>query len=174
MTTATKDTPKLSPRENEEIIRTKSKAKKAKPNADELKCEFPDCSNHNEDALIKCNACDKWICDTCSNARITKLKPIINSCSTLFFACRKCFENAGENGFGINTRSDNEPPPDGNIVPETLVASMKTLLNSHINQVETTIENMIEKKLNDKIPALGTEEPVSSSSSSLPLTFVRF
>ena len=59
LTTATKDTLKLFLRKNEEMIRTK--AKKAKTSSDELKCEFPECINHDKDALIKCNACVKLI-----------------------------------------------------------------------------------------------------------------
>ena len=145
----------LTRKKSEEVIRTKSKAKKGKSIAEALKCEYVDCENKDEDALIKCNSCGKWICDSCSEARITKLKPCINSCGSLYFACATCTEASKDSGFLIKNDSiaEREPVREDITAPETLVSSMKSLFKEHVTQIETKIEDMIERKLNDKIPA---------------------
>ena len=146
---------KLARRKSEEMIRTKSKAKKGnKGTVEELKCEFPECENKDEDALIKCNSCGKWLCDTCSEARIAKIKPCINNCSTIFFACATCSKSAEISGFTIITSVTNEDGKQKEAVNQgTLVSSMKSLFKEHVTDIEKTIENMIDKKLNEKIPA---------------------
>ena len=50
---------------DEEVIKTKSKARSKK--VEDLPCTNPECNNLNEEALIKCNACGKWICEACSD-----------------------------------------------------------------------------------------------------------
>ena len=157
---------KLTRQKSEEMIRTKSKTKKGKGNVEELECEHPDCGNKNEDALIKCNSCGKWMCDSCSDARIAKLKPCINSCTTIFFACRNCVESSQDTAFAINgdITSKKESEGDGNNAPEALVTSMRSLFRDHVSKIETTIENMIEKKLNEKIPTSVVNDASSASS----------
>ena len=146
---------KLARRKSEEMIRTKSKAKKGnKGIVEELKCEFPECENKDEDALIKCNSCGKWLCDTCSEARIAKIKPCINNCSTIFFACATCSKSAEISGFTIITSVTNEDGKLEEAVNQgTLVSSMKSLFKEHVTDIEKTVENMMDKKLNEKNPA---------------------
>ena len=147
---------KLARRKSEEMIRTKSKAKKGnKGIVEELKCEYPECENKDEDALIKCNSCGKWICDTCSEARIAKIKLCINNCSTIFFACSTCSKSAEASGFTINANvtNDQEGNQEEAINQGTFVSSMKSLFKEHVTDIEKNVENMIDKKLNEKIPA---------------------
>ena len=118
-----------------------------------MKCENPSCVNNNEDTLIKCHACGKWICETCSEARISKLKPIMKNCDTLFFACRSCVASALDGAIAINCESPGEGNErDTNKSPDELVSSVKTLLTDHVTQIEEKIDRMIEKKLGDKLP----------------------
>ena len=81
---------------NEEVIKTKSKAKNKK--VEELPCMNTDCDNQNEEALIKCNACAKWICESCSDIAIPKLKPFMNKCATLYFVCKNCVSMTSDGG----------------------------------------------------------------------------
>ena len=152
---ALKQDVKLTRRKSEEVIKTKSKAKRANADGQEdLQCEFAGCENKAEDALIKCNACGKWICEACSGARIAKLKPCINNCGTIFFACSKCAEHSSNSGITISIEPEHqdEPVPNGNVAPELLVSSMKSIFKDHVTQIEATIESLIDKKLNEKIP----------------------
>ena len=55
--------PKLSRKESEEVIRTRTRGRKKSINTTiDIKCESPNCLNANEGSLIKCNACHKWVC----------------------------------------------------------------------------------------------------------------
>ena len=142
---------KLTRRLSEDDFKTKSKSKKAKPTDEDLKCENANCVNSNEDTLIKCHACGKWICETCSEARISKLKPIMKNCDTLFFACRNCVSKAGDAAIVVNCENGAEGNEQVELKsPDVLVSSMKTLLKDHVTQIEEKIEKMIEKKLEDK------------------------
>ena len=44
---------------------------------DSLKCEFTECDIDNVD-LIKCNVCEKGVCEDCNDVPVAKLKSIIN------------------------------------------------------------------------------------------------
>ena len=152
---------KLTRRISEEDFKTKSKSKKVKAEEEDLKCENPNCVNTNEDTLIKCHACGKWICETCSEARITKLKPIMKNCGTLFFACRNCVASAGEAGIAVECT----PAPVGENIdggdiktPSELVSSMKVLLKDHVSQIEDKMDKMIEQKLAQRVPVVVTDE----------------
>ena len=57
------------------------------------KCEFPSCSNDTEDALIKCNVCGTWVCESCNDFPISKVKPIMSKCPGIFIACISCRES---------------------------------------------------------------------------------
>ena len=57
------------------------------------KCEFTSCTNDTEDALIKCNACETWVCETCNDIPISKLKSVMNKCHGVYFVCKTCRES---------------------------------------------------------------------------------
>ena len=143
---------KLTRRNGDEVIRIKSKSKKVSQEG--LKCEYSGCDLNDEDALIKCTACGKWICDSCSDARIGKLKPIMNNCATIYFVCNTCVSSSGDMSVCGNENNSHEKDPshDDNVTQSSLVTSMKSLFQEHVSQLGTTIESMIEKKLNEKIP----------------------
>ena len=143
---------KLTRRNGDEVIRIKSKSKKVSQEG--LKCEYSGCDLNDEDALIKCTACGKWICDSCSDARIGKLKPIMNNCATIYFVCNTCVSSSGDMSVcgNENNSHDKDPSHDDNVTQSSLVTSMKSLFQEHVSQLGTTIESMIEKKLNEKIP----------------------
>ena len=150
---------KLTRRLSEDDFKTRSKSKKAKAPEDELKCENHNCVNTNEDTLIKCHACSKWICETCSDARIAKLKPIMKNCDTLFFACRECVKSSGNSGIVVNPVIDGEKETERSNpkTPDELVSSMETILKDHVSQIETKIDKMIEKKLEAIVPAVAAD-----------------
>ena len=52
-------------------------------------CEVSGCVNDNVD-LIKCNMCGNLVCEDCSGVKITKLRPVMNQCATLYFTCHSC------------------------------------------------------------------------------------
>ena len=118
-----------------------------------LRCEYPDCDNSNEDALIKCNSCTKWICESCSDIAIPKYKTIANKCQNVYFACNNCAESCIDEGFNFKSHSTpaadastettpNEPLPDTN-----LVSTLTGLFDKKVLQIETKLEKLIESKL---------------------------
>ena len=40
--------------------------------------------------LIRCGLCGTLVCEECSSVKISKLRPIMNQCKTLYFACPEC------------------------------------------------------------------------------------
>ena len=154
---------RLTRRISDEEFKIKSKSKKAKTNEEELKCEFPSCVSKDEDAMIKCNSCGKWICETCSEAKISRLKPIMNSCSSIFFACKTCIESSKVTGLTIgNTTSPtkNITSQDGTAVSTNsdLISSFKAVLEDTVSQMENKLGSMIDDKLKDVLPIETTEE----------------
>ena len=154
---------RLSRQDNDEEFRIKSKAKKAKEI--ELKCESEDCLNTNEDALIKCNACGKWICEVCSDARITKLKPIMNHCNTVYFACKRCVSASKETGITVIKNLSNDVPEEGpdNSSDTDLLSSLKKVLDEKVLEIEKKVGSMIESKLKENAPETVTAESESKS-----------
>ena len=75
--------PKVISRQGDDEFLTKGKKKK---------CEFTSCTNDTEDALIKCNACEIWVCETCNDIPISKLKSVMNKCPGVYFVCKTCRE----------------------------------------------------------------------------------
>ena len=148
---------RLTRQKSEEEFKIKSKSKKAKSTEEALKCEYPSCLNTNEDAAIKCNSCGKWICETCSEVKIAKLKPIMSSCSTIFFACKSCIEAAQDTGLTVGSDESSTKvvnPQDSN--PGTnnpeLVSTLKSVLEDTVVQIQTNLGSLIENKLKERLP----------------------
>ena len=89
-------------KENMFRIKPKKSGKKGNTTSsttvDSLKCEFAECDIDDVD-MIKCNVCEKWVCEDCNDVPVAKLKSIINKCQTVYFICKACVRNhATENG----------------------------------------------------------------------------
>ena len=154
---------RLTRRKSDEGFKIKSKSNRAKTNDEELKCEFPSCLNTDEDSVIKCNSCGKWICETCSEAKISKLKPIMTSCSSIFFASKTCIEASTETGLTIGNVAT--PTKDSIAVDSTavsthseLITSLKAVLEDTVSQMENKLESMIDNKLKERLPIETIEE----------------
>ena len=63
--------------------------KNAKGEAESNGCKVTGCENINVD-LIKCSMCGNLVCEDCSGVKVTKLRPIMNACSKLYFTCPTC------------------------------------------------------------------------------------
>ena len=61
------------------------KGSKAPP----AQCSVSGCEKNNMD-LIKCSMCGHLVCDDCSGVKVSKLRPVMNQCSTLYFTCQTC------------------------------------------------------------------------------------
>ena len=52
-------------------------------------CEVSGCDRCDVD-LMKCNMCGNLVCEECSGVKVGKLRPVMNSCRTLYFTCPTC------------------------------------------------------------------------------------
>ena len=52
-------------------------------------CQVSGCDRSDID-LIKCNMCRNLVCEECSGVKVTKLRPVMNQCKTLYFMCPSC------------------------------------------------------------------------------------
>ena len=107
--------------------------------------------------MIKCNVCDTWVCEKCSDLSINKLKAIFNKCKTLHFLCKSCDSN-------INSSLESSKDHLGK---QEVITTIKTLLSDGISQLETKIETTISEKINEKMSNLHSS--VTSATSDDPV-----
>ncbi len=74
------------------IAKLKKSTKSSKPSPESCEsCATSGCENTNADVdFIKCNLCNEPVCEDCSSTKISKLRPLMNQCSTLYFTCQAC------------------------------------------------------------------------------------
>lgn len=134
---------------DDDLFRLKPKGRNAKSASDKLVCDFPNCSQKNVD-LIQCNMCHKWVCEDCNDIQVAKLKPILNKCRTIHFLCKSCDEKIG------SKVPDHEKLLEKPVNDSNLLLSLQNMLDKKVNQMESTIEKAIDKKLEDKMAAITT------------------
>ena len=81
------ETPVVMKMDNEDIFVTKPK--KGAKLVSTPECTVSGCEKTNLD-LIKCNMCRKLVCDDCSGVKVSKLRPMMNQCGSLYFSCHTC------------------------------------------------------------------------------------
>lgn len=84
---STRSTHQIIKMNNEDVFFLKPK--KNKGSSKTLTCESENCENENID-LVKCNLCGKKVCEDCGEVTISKLKPVMNKCGNIYFACKVC------------------------------------------------------------------------------------
>ena len=136
---------------DEECIRLKPKRTTKVTKMPVLKCESEDCSEKDVD-VAKCNICSKWVCESCNDVPVAKLKPVMNKCKGVYFICKECNENVG-------TKSPSTEI-DGTVTTNAgnadLLSSLQKMFDKKVSQLESKIEKSIEKKLGDKMDAVNS------------------
>ena len=126
---------------------------------DSLKCEFAECDIDNVD-LIKCNVCEKWVCENCNDVPVAKLKTIINKCQTVFFICKACeSSHATENRDGATFSSCEKEEylqQDTMTGNTNLPKSLQSMLDNKVSQIESKLDELIDCKLGEKMDAIST------------------
>ena len=107
----------------------------------ELNCEFPGCENDNID-LVKCNTCDKWVCEDCNDIPVAKLKVIMNKCKTVFFICKECESQIGMPSKETTHIEDRR---------DELVSTLTKVFESKVIDVEKKVTKIIEEKLGEEL-----------------------
>lgn len=132
---------------DEEMFRLKPKRTTKSAKHIELKCEFKDCNEKDVD-LVKCCMCSTWVCESCNDVPVAKLKPIMNKCRSVLFTCKKCHGDIGtENQPNIATMGAENA---------NLLTSLQNIFDKKISQLETKIEKSIDKKLGDKLDTVNS------------------
>ena len=122
--------------------KTSTKKKKKDDSITAMTCEFAECTNYNVD-LVKCNVCEKWVCEDCNDIPVAKLKQVINKCKRVFFLCKGCEPN-------LKSNEQKENPE--------MINTLKTLFDDKIKDVESRFITILEKKLDEqKLTGKGTE-----------------
>ena len=125
-------------------IKPKQSVRKKKEGASiELKCEFTGCENDNID-LVKCNLCEKWVCEDCNDVNVGRLKQVVNKCKNVFFICKGCEPNLKR----CEQKESHE-----------VVSTLKILFDTKVNEVESKLANLIETKLGEKNDAVSNTNP---------------
>ena len=59
------------------------------------KCEVVSCGAEGMD-LVRCDICLKYVCETCNEIPVGKLKSIIKTCNRFYFLCKLCLQKCDE------------------------------------------------------------------------------
>ena len=134
---------------------------------DQLKCQYVDCGKAEEDSLIKCNACDVWVCEGCHNVPISKLKQVMNKCKTVFFSCKACNSKVLQlSGNSSPTESINENPNSViNTSDSNLFQSIERMFEQHVSSLENKMESLFDDKRQEKGQADILNESVKGAKS---------
>lgn len=159
----------LTKNRDDDNFRSKSKGRKTKGSSTNVtinQCEYLSCTNKDID-LIKCNQCSKYICETCGDVPISKLKPIYNKCSTLYFFCKSCDES---NPNPPNPPTQNETSSDN----KEFLKSIQESFDQKFTQMESRLKTIIDEKMVhnidicDQIIDQNSTTEASASSSAAP------
>ena len=139
--------------EDEELFKTKPRKSKGNP-VEPLKCQFANCENANEDNLVKCNACGTWVCESCNEIPIPKLKQVMNKCKTVYFVCKACDEKMHQTTAADSHPTSNSDPESNSTSNRNaeLISSLKTVLEDKVNEIESKLGDLIESKLKERLP----------------------
>ena len=137
-----------------EMFKLKPTARSAKSvNIAEYKCEYQNCKEIGVDT-IKCNGCDKWICDSCHDSQISKLKPAIGKCGSIavYVLCKTCNEQVILNGISPKKiTGDNNEANKLDKLFDTLHKSLNNSLQNMENNLESKINDIIDDQLSKKL-----------------------
>ena len=141
-------------------MKPKRKTKTSSKNAKSTSCDVQDCGSVDVD-LIKCNLCNKWVCELCNDVPVVKLKGVMDKCKTIYFICKTCsglkhvslpqVDTANLDDLVMNqhpktkgsTSQDNENI-QGNA---SLVKTFESMFTKMAANLETKVESLIDKKL---------------------------
>ena len=170
--------PKLRRTASEETIRLITRSKKKTTTNTVIKCEMASCTNENETAAIKCNACGTWVCETCSDVPIAKLKPVMNKCHSVYYACQGCASAMLHSHSGKQRLKDDGKSKTGGDQhtitllqdgESSLLAKIENLFENKFTEIKSNIR-VLEEKIEDKCGVSdgndGVEEASASSSRS--------
>ena len=76
---------------NKFCIKKKTKSKGTfKKEETSINCAVTNCQGNDDCDLVACDKCDKWVCGTCYDINISKLKLVMEKCSSIYFLCKDC------------------------------------------------------------------------------------
>ena len=108
------------------------------------KCEYSDCGVEDTE-LVRCSICSRYVCETCNEIPVGKLKSVVKACSRIYFLCKEYHRNCDD-----------------------------AEVESFMVEVKTSTENKkcdeirrLKKTLESKLKIIATMEQVQKSSDSL-------
>ena len=76
---------------NKFCIKKKPKSKGTfKKEENSFNCAVTNCQGNDDCDLVACDKCDKWVCGTCYDVNNSKLKLVMEKCSSIYFLCKDC------------------------------------------------------------------------------------
>ena len=135
-------------------------------NIQEYKCEFPGCGECGVDT-IKCNGCDKWLCEKCTGTQLKQFKTALNKCgsaASLYLLCKECDENVMLNGVACNPEGTKDGPKITSVQEETSANHIQTrppiseaVIDSKLSQFGEVILGTVSKIIDEKLSALNSK-----------------
>jgi len=136
--------------DEDEILRIKPKRKCVDGDLT-FYCGYNNCTEKSVD-LIKCNVCELWLCEKCSDVSITKFKTLSNKCKTIHFLCKSCESKIEETCHMPQNNMSNQ-----------VVNTIQNIIKEGFSQMETKIESTISDKINQKLNEVRSNEDDNSA-----------
>ena len=115
-------------------LKSNRRGKGSTKKCSENQCEFENCGNENTD-LVRCNNCDMWVCESCNDVNVSKLKTLTDKASTIYFLCKTC-----------DSLIDNGPEQEKQLAREiTILKRNETNQKNLLDEREKTIDELYEK-----------------------------
>ena len=131
------------------------------------RCGMQGCDMNDVD-LIRCSLCGTLVCEECSGAKVTKLRPLMSQCKTLYFSCHVCNEQINNkttlNAFDVlkqKTEALAENLQSCEAEKDMLAQTIKTLEEQHVSLNHLLAER--ETSLHETETKLVTLEQSSSA-----------
>ena len=137
-------------------------------NVDVNTCEFPGCGEVDTD-LVMCSSCGRYVCETCNNVPVSKLKTVVKVCDSIHFICRECSspETSAVTGVSVKVNNNTERSLQEEVNDKIkIIESMETrqdTLNNLVKDRNEVIESQKTITDNLKIELSLTGDDLSES-----------
>ena len=126
-----------------------------------MTCEVPSCELANVD-MIRCSVCLNFTCEQCDNVQVKQVKQVMEKCSRIYFVCNNC--NEGDFVRNPVTEKMKSVGTESNEIHTNFTISV----DKKIAQLESKLEYLINKKLDEKMEAINNfSESIKSQNDTL-------
>ena len=150
-------------RSPDEIFKLKGRKKSGSLKQSNVnKCENESCDKEDTD-LVQCSICSKYVCESCNEVPINKLKSVIKTCPSVYFICQDCSKRSkeivtnNENELGKTEKDDNLKLLSENRLREDITRKIEVIKSMEL------AHSSLNKLVEDKDETIGNQKTIIDS-----------